>query len=247
MKPVISLTVNFIGPGEKRCPSQTGAYYINSPYVDQVRRAGGVPLYLPYSDDPDDLAALLDRTDGLLLSGGKDMDPTWFDEEPHPACERILPDRTAADVGLTRLAVKRRMPILGICLGLQTLTVALGGSLFQDIPSQCPSEVKHRQAESERMQFAHPVTIVEGSLLDRVVGRTDLEVNSMHHQAANRIGRDLVVTARAPDGVVEALEHPGLPFCLAVQWHPEDLQEHPPHRALFDAFVAAARRYREER
>lgn len=245
-KPVIGVTVNYVGPEEERCPSRYGSYYINRGYVEGIRKAGGLPLYLPYTDDPEELDALLERIDGLLLTGGKDMDPVHFNEDKHPTCERILSDRSSSELSLTRQAVKRSTPILGICLGLQTLNVAMGGSLYQDIPSMCPSPVRHRQREQERHAVAHQVEVVPGSLLQRVFGgRTTLNVNSIHHQAAKTIGRGLVVNARATDGVVEGLEHPGQPFCLSVQWHPEDLKAGESNQVLFDTLLEAARNYRE--
>lgn len=247
-KPVIGVTVNYVGPEEERCPSRYGSYYINRGYVEGIRKAGGVPLYLPYTDDPEEIEILLDRIDGLLLTGGKDMDPIHFKEDRHPTCERILPDRSSSELVLTRAAVKRQTPILGICLGLQTLNVALGGSLYQDIPSMCPSPVRHRQTEQERHSVAHQVEVVPGSLLNKVFGgKTTLNVNSIHHQAAKVVGEGLVVSARAPDGIVEGLEHPKLPFCLSVQWHPEDLKQGESNQVLFDNLLEAARTFSQKR
>ena len=147
---------------------------------------------------------------------------------------------------LVRLALeKRRMPIFGTCLGHQTLNVALGGDLWQDLPSQQPSDVVHRRPVAEHAVLSHSVDIVEGSLLHRILGRTRLDVNSTHHQGLRRLGSGLRPTATAPDGIVEALELPDHPFCLTVQWHPESLADEPgPHRALFDAFVEAVKRSR---
>lgn len=247
-KPVIGLTVNYIGPEESGCPSRFGSYYINRGYVEGVRKAGGIPIYLPYTDDPEELAALLERVDGLILTGGKDMDPRHFNEERHPTCERILPDRSAFEVELTRMAVQHAVPTLGICLGLQTLNVAMGGSLFQDIPSMKPSEVRHRQTEAERHGVAHSVDVVPGSKLSELFnGATKLHVNSIHHQAAKEIGKGLVVTAMAPDGIVEGLEHSGVPFCVSVQWHPEDLKAGESNQVLFDGLVRAAQEFRAAR
>jgi putative glutamine amidotransferase len=248
MKPVIGLSSNYVPPGDPRCPSQSGAYYMNRSYVALLRQAGTLPINFPHATEREDLAQLLDRVDGLLLTGGRDLDPAAYGEEPHAANDPVDPERTASDLALARLAVERRYPILAVCLGLQTLNVAFGGSLWQDLSSQHPSEVTHRRPLAEHARLAHTVGIVEGSLLHRSVGRTQLEVNSTHHQGVRDIGPRLVPTAVAPDGIVEALELPALPFCLGVQWHPESLApEHPPHQALFDAFVAAVRRHAAER
>jgi putative glutamine amidotransferase len=219
---------------------------MNRSYVVLLRQAGVLPVNFPHATDPADLAQLLDLVDGLLLTGGKDIDPAVYGEAPHPANDPLQPERTASDLLLTRLAIARRMPILGTCLGHQTLNVARGGDLWQDLPSQRPSAVVHRRPVAEHAALAHAVEIVEGSLLHRIVGATRLEVNSTHHQGLRRLGSGLRVTATASDGIVEALELPDHPFCLTVQWHPESLAGEPgPHRALFEAFVDAVRRSRD--
>ncbi len=248
MKPVIGLSSNYVPPGDPRCPSQSGAYYMNRSYVSLLLRAGTLPINLPHAVEREDLAQLLEPIDGLILTGGRDLDPAAYGEQPHPANDPVQPERTASDLALARLAVERRYPILAICLGVQTLNVAFGGTLWQDLPSQHPSDITHRRPPAEHAQLAHPVDIVEGSLLHRTVGRTRLEVNSTHHQAIRELGRGLVATAVAPDGIVEGVELPGLPFCLGVQWHPESLApDSRPHQAIFDAFVAAVRRHAAER
>lgn len=246
-RPIIGLTMNYIGPDEARCPSRSGSYYINRTYVEAVRAAGGIPLYLPYAEDAQEQDELLSRVDGLLLTGGKDLDPHHYGESPHPAAQRILPDRSRADLNFARKAVKTRIPLLGICLGMQTLNVAMGGSLYQDIPDMLPGSLRHQQTEAERDGAAHLVAVERDSLLFKVVGTESLNVNSVHHQAAREIGQGLVVSGRAPDGMVEGLEYPDHPFCLAVQWHPEDLSPtQAAHRALFEAVIEAARRSRSD-
>jgi putative glutamine amidotransferase len=247
-RPVIGLSSAYVPPGDPRCPSQSGAYYMNRSYVRLLRGAGALPINLPHATAPEDLAQLLDLVDGVLLTGGRDLDPAAYAEAPHPTNDPVQPERTASDVALARLAVEREMPILGTCLGLQTLNVAFGGDLWQDLPSQRPTDVVHRRPPAEHAAIAHTVDIVEGSLLHRIAGRERLEVNSTHHQGVRAVGRGLRPTATASDGLVEALEIPGLPFCLAVQWHPESLAGGPgPHRALFEAFVEAVRLARTRR
>jgi putative glutamine amidotransferase len=243
MKPIIGLTVSYAAGGEDRSPSESGSFYVNRPYVESVLQAGGIPVYLPYITDERELAHLACRLDGLLLTGGRDIDPKFFGEPRHPACGPVIEERSASDIGWTRMALSRKIPILGICLGVQTLNVALGGDLYQDVPSQFESRVVHRQAEPDRTSTAHTVVVTPGSLLYRVTHLAELAVNSLHHQAVRRIGEGLVVNARAPDGLVEGLEYPSSEFCLAVQWHPEDLTDRVEHRALFEAFVQASWRW----
>jgi len=240
MKPVIGLTQGFVGPEEPKCPSHSGSFCSNRSYVDRILQSGGLPIALPQVDARDDVSAILTRLDGLLLTGGHDLDPSSYGQTPHEALGRVQPERSASDLAYARAAVRSGLPVLGVCLGLQVLNVSQGGDLYQDLPSLIPSTVTHRQEITERMNPAHTVTVTAGTILCRLVATEVLEVNSTHHQAAWRIGEGLVVSARAPDGVVEALEHPGLPFCVAVQWHPEELAGRREHRALFESFVQAA-------
>ena len=191
-KPIIGLRSNYVPPSHPRCPSQSGAYYMNRSYVVLLRQAGVPPVNFPHATDPGDLAQLLDLVDGLLLTGGRDVDPSVYGEEPHPTNDPVQPERTASDMVLVRLALeKRRMPIFGTCLGHQTLNVALGGDLWQDLPSQQPSDVVHRRPVAEHAVLPHSVDIVEGSLLHRILGRTRSDVNSTHHQGLRRPGSGL--------------------------------------------------------
>jgi putative glutamine amidotransferase len=202
-------------------------------YTEAVEKAGGRAILIPLIEDPDELAAFIEQLDGVLLPGGADIPPEMYGQEPHPSV-RLL-DRTRAEhlTVVTRLAIERDMPVLGICLGAQVLNVALGGTLVQDIPTQVPDALVHRGEDAH-----HPVSVVDGSRLAKIVG-AELTVNSSHHQAVGRLGIGLVVTARAPDGVVEAIELPPARFVVGVQWHPERMLDRPEQRALFDAFVTA--------
>ena len=242
-KPLIGVTVNYIGPDQEKCPSSVGCYYANRTYIEAIEKSGGIPLPLTFVTDSEDMAAILDRLDGVFLTGGKDMDPSHFGEDIHPAAERILPQRTASEILLIRMGIERDLPLFGACLGLQTMNVALGGDLYQDLPSQHPSDTPHRGEESQRYGDVHAVDVVPGSKLHALVKTTHLGVNSLHHQAVRRIADGLQVTATAPDGIVEGLERPASTWFLGVQWHPEDLINRPEQLALFTGFIEAARVY----
>ncbi|MDP3437187.1 MAG: gamma-glutamyl-gamma-aminobutyrate hydrolase family protein [Bacteroidales bacterium] len=191
-------------------------------YVESVIRAGGVPLVLPITLDPAIMAQMLDRVDGLIMTGGEDIDPLkWFGEEPVPGMGEIVPARDSFDIALIRMAVGRGMPLLGICRGHQLLNVAFGGTLYQDIPSQVKgSSVKHSQ-KAPRYYGTHTINIEKGSLLNKQIGLEKVAVNSYHHQAVKDVAPGFKVTARSVDGIVEAMEKIGSTKVFSVQFHPE--------------------------
>jgi putative glutamine amidotransferase len=154
----------------------------------------------------------------------------------------VAPRRSSFELDLVRLAARNRLPTLAICGGMQTMNVAFGGTLYQDIPAQVPDVLQHRQT-APAIHLSHSVSITPGTLLDRIVKRARMKVNSSHHQSVKGVGRTLIASASAPDGIVEAIEFPGHPFFLGLQWHPEFLfDRHPLHRQLFQAFLRAASR-----
>ncbi len=212
-------------------------------YIDAVSQAGGLPTLIPLSLDDDDLVALYARVQAVLLPGGGDLDPSGYAATSHPATHGIDPDRDRVELQLTRQAVADRKPFFGICRGAQVFNVALGGTLYQDLPSERPGDVRHSCPfpEFPREHIAHPVRVEEESRLAQLLGAPLVSVNSRHHQAVKDVAPGLSVAAHAPDGVIEALELPAHPFALAVQWHPENLQHRPEMRALFEKFVEAAR------
>lgn len=226
-------------------------------YANAVALAGAAPILIPLSDIDEPLEAICNRLDGLLLTGGGDIHPELYREEA--TTQLISPDRLRdrTEIWLARRAIANDIPLLGICRGLQVLNVACGGTLHQDIPAEIPNAIRHQLAppDYERHHLAHSVQVEADSLLARVIeatGKTHaasrLVVNSRHHQAVKEIGSGLSVVARAPDGVVEAVERPGRRFTLGVQWHPEDLLAK--DRAalrVFEAFIRAADDYRRDR
>ncbi|MDX6210958.1 MAG: putative glutamine amidotransferase [Frankiales bacterium] len=209
----------------------TTAALLPQAYVDAVARAGGIPLLVPPAGaaDPD---RLLDRLDGLVLAGGADIDPTFYDEPPNAATAGLRPDRDAAEIPLALAALSRDVPLLGICRGAQILNVARGGSLVQHLPDEVGHE-GHRP--SPGVYGEHRVRLAEGSRLGALLGKA-VEVRSYHHQGIGTIGAGLVPTAWADDHTVEGLEDPRLLFAVGALWHPEAGDD----PRLFDALVAAA-------
>jgi putative glutamine amidotransferase len=238
-RPVIGITASI----DRHSPVFGETYALTRKYAEGVRQAGGVPLIVPHNLDEDSLRVVLDRLDGIVLSGGGDIDPALFGEELHPATCEIEPDRDRAELTLARRVVERDLPFLGICRGIQVLNVALGGSLVQDIPSQVPEALPHSfdRKTTPRGYLAHAVKIDPSSQLARIMQLEAAQTNSWHHQSIKRPADGLRVTAVAPDGVIEAVEVPERRFAIAVQWHPEWLfEEHAEHRKLFEELVRAA-------
>jgi putative glutamine amidotransferase len=215
-------------------------YYCRHSYVGGVRQAGGVPLLLPPLSDQDELLSCAARIDALLLSGGGDVRPSLFGEQPHWQLGEFDPERDDFELGMLRSMIDLRKPVLGICRGIQVINVALGGTLYQDLVSQQPQSLQHQQAAARRYP-AHAVTVRQGSRLSDALGATRLQVNSLHHQAIKDVASGLQATARADDGVIEGVEASGHPWLLGVQWHPEWMWEHDPAAvSLFRALVSAA-------
>ena len=216
--------------------------YVNSAYIRAVQDAGGVPILLPPQLDAEPRAALSELLDGVLLTGGGDIDPARFGQSRHPAVYEVVPARDGLELDLTRQALDRRLPLLAICRGIQVLNVALGGTLQQDIPSGVPGALRHSQT-APRPQPTHRVKVEDGTRLARILGVSELEVNSFHHQAVERLGAGLRAVAWSPDGVVEGAEMDvSAGFVIAVQWHPEDLVAHDATaRRLFQALVDESR------
>jgi putative glutamine amidotransferase len=212
-------------------------------YEESVRRAGGEVRILDRAIDKP--ADVIREVDGLLLSGGGDVLPSIYGEAAHQKFSAAEPGRDDYELELARRAVEADLPLLAICRGIQILNVARGGSLVQDIEDQIGTSVNHTIREPP-VTIAHDVWISEGSLLARVM-RERLEgdtcpVNSRHHQAPKTPGEGLVVSATAPDGVIEAIEDPSRRFCLGVQWHPENFYRTGEFRELFEAFIEACRK-----
>ena len=211
-----------------------GKIVCSSKYVQAVRQAGGLPVIVPPLEDNELQADYLHRLDGLVLTGGWDIPPASYGEEPHPTTEEMPAVRWQWEHRLIKKWLDSEKPLLGICLGAQMTNVVTGGTLIQDIPSEVGTQVIHRNKPA----VSHRVTIQPNTRLHEVLGVEELVVNSSHHQAAERIGRGLKVVARSDDGVVEALETPGQRWLLLLQWHPERMD--PAHHSkIFGELIDA--------
>jgi len=215
-------------------------------YVDGVAGAGGVPVVLPPAGDERAARVVIQSLDGLLLSGGSDLDPGYYGEEPMPELGITLPERDAFETVLVGQALRRGIPIFGICRGMQVLNVALGGTLYQDLPSQWEGDVlKHRQ-DTPKWQPTHEVRVTGGSYLAEVMDREVVKVNSYHHQGIKDLAEGLLATGYSSDGVIEAVEAEDVSerWLLGVQWHAEAMRgAGPQQESLFEAHVSAAQRH----
>jgi putative glutamine amidotransferase len=222
-------------------PRLPGQYVIRWDYVRSIEQAGGIPVVLAPSGAALH-SRLTHRLDGLLLTGGVDIEPSAYGEAFHPSVTRTSPERDEFEFKLTRTAMEQQMPILAICRGLQVLNVVMGGTLIQDIPSMIGSEISHDDPKRQRHEFAHQVTLKNGSRLHKILKKDHLWVNSFHHQSAKTCGRGLIPAAWANDGVIEALELADSHFVIGVQWHPESFwNQNGRFLALFESFISAAR------
>lgn len=217
-------------------------FYLRRYYAEAVEATGGAPLYIPLIPNREYMTVLGERLDGILLSGSNsDIDPAQYGEEPHPRLGAVMPERDSVDLLLLDIAEKRKLPVLGICFGMQSLNVARGGTLYQDLEAQLPNVIKHEQGQPADRP-SHYIKLESDSLLAQLAKGHSVRVNSSHHQAVRELGRDLRVIATASDGVIEAVidTRPDR-FVLGVQWHPEIGWERDQFsHAIFARFVEAA-------
>ncbi len=226
----------------ERAGGRRPIYGNNQTYIRALIDAGAAPLMIPPGLDLPALEMLCARLDGLLLTGGADIDPARYGEERLPLCGEPEPERDELELTLTHLALERDLPTLGICRGMQTLNVACGGTLYQDLASQRPQVAQHEHGDSPRSYLAHTIAIERGSRLGEILGVAEARVNSLHHQAVKQPGAGAQVVAWAADGVAEGMEAPDHRFVVAVQYHPEELVATDAlSRRLFAAFAQACR------
>ena len=233
-RPIIGITTDY---NDRRTQ-----YALPYGYASSVEKAGGLPLLIPYKSDLSLIPQFVDQFDGIVFSGGDDLDPSSFNEDRHPKAEPIDPDRQKFELALMAEVEKRRLPTLGICLGCQLMNVYRGGSLVQFLPdanSQDPLE--HRRFGTDWSK-RHSINIQPDSIVAKSLGKTQIIANSSHKQAVKTLGKQLRVIATAPDGVIEGIEDPSFPLWTGVQWHPERMSDEADHLALFKMLVEKANR-----
>lgn len=211
---------------------------LNRLYAEAIYAAGGLPMILPVLEDRESIEETIQRIHGLLLPGGVDVDPLLFHEEPFPGQGRIDPQRDAFELMALKLSYSMKRPCLGICRGCQMIAVALGGTLYQDIEREMKDTMLKHSQEAPYWYPTHSIEIERESILGEIYGSTEAVVNSFHHQAVKDTGPHLYTSAKAPDGIIEAIEHRGDFFFMGVQWHPEHLWEREEETLdLFRTFV----------
>jgi Predicted glutamine amidotransferases len=236
MQPIIGVTT-YQGKNDEGYP----IIALQRAYVDSLIQAGSVPVLIPSFLPSETFTAQLDRLDGILFTGGGDIAVDRYGGKPHSRINDVDPERDSLELSLLELFIKKEKPFLGICRGFQMINVALGGTLYTDIEDQKQGAIKHDYyPECPRSYLAHNVAVKAGTRLAKIMGETDIPVNSLHHQGAKDISLGLIKSAIAPDGLVEAVELPDHPFGIAVQWHPEWLKDQMVMRNLFRALVEAA-------
>jgi putative glutamine amidotransferase len=244
VRPLIAVTTTNWPAGAYQLPR----VQLDSTYLRAIEAAGGTPLLVTPGHGQEGIEHLLDLSQALVLSGGEDVHPSRYGQEPIPEVEEVNPERDEMEFLAVELALRRGVPILAICRGMQLLNVALGGTLIQDIPTQREGDVLHQQPVPVGERW-HGATVAPGSLLAEATGMEELRINSFHHQAVDRLAEGLTAIAWAEDGIVEAVEGRDHPWMLGVQWHPERDEAHgtgerdqeDPDSLIFAALVEAAR------
>ena len=235
MKPIIGiLGSNMIFPSPAF--SSVEKFYVNTAYINAIRLNGGIPLAIPVYTNENDLAEILKLCHGILVPGGEDVDPGFYNENPQPTLGVIRPDMDSFILSALEIAFRHNIPVFGICRGLQIINIALGGTLYQDMSLYEKETILHNQTY-DRSYAVHKADIKTGSLLHSIFGKEEIMVNTMHHQAIKELGQGLSATALAPDDIIEAIESDDKPV-FAVQWHPEELIHSTPHmNNLFSHFI----------
>ncbi len=248
MKPLIGITCSrTVGGAWGQYSLGHFMDYTYEEYCQAILSCGGAPVILPVSQDADTFKTIFDRLDGLLLSGGPDINPASYKEQPLPGLGEVDENLDRMELEAAALALQTNLPILGICRGIQTLNVSRGGTLYQDISSQLQASLGHAQ-KADKSVLTHSIQIEGGTLLYDILKKKEIQVNGKHHQAIKDLAPGLTVSARAEDGIIEAVEHPLKKFVVAVQWHPEGTWKNDrSSKRLFTAFVRAAADYMKKR
>ena len=250
MKPIIGITSNYDYRDAISQASHMGADtqdwdYLASDYVKAVQEAGGIPIIIPQCENPESILEVLNRLDGLLMSGGCDVDPMRYGDRARSYCGTLIPRRDEEEILLVKTAFERNIPMLGICRGLQIMTAAFGGTLYQDLARENEA-LEHFTIMYPRNCATHTISLNDGTRLYNIFGADTIGVNSFHHQGVKDVPKNATVAAKSPDGVIEALEFGGgNAFTIAVQWHPEMMFDSYQQKQLFRSFVDAAKNRKE--
>lgn len=220
-----------------------GALHVYTSYLESVERSGGIPVMLPMHPTDEDIERIADTFDGFLFSGGEDIDPKRYGEDTSLHCGSIIPERDDMESRLYGVLARMDKPVFGICRGIQSLNVFSGGTLYQDLASDFPEKILQHSQRSRSCYPTQTITVEKDSLLYRIIGKTEIYMNSHHHQAVKNLAPGWEICARANDGVIEGIFRKDKSFFLGVQWHPERLTSSDPDaKALFDAFIKASAR-----
>lgn len=221
-------------------------YFVSPDNIEAIVRSEGLPIMLPYLTDYVQINDLANKLDGLYLTGGGDIDPILFGEQPHQQLGDVMPARDHFELVLIRRMIELGKPILAVCRGVQILNIALGGDMYQDIYAQIDRELIQHQQQAPKYHPSHHVTVAKGSLLHQLTGKERLRVNSRHHQANRKIASSLKICAKAEDGMIEAIEGVGGTFILGLQWHPENMakKNDPASLAIYRGFIQACKERR---
>ena len=237
MKPIIGISA-----GREIGNTQFYKTALAQKYTDAIINAGGTPLIIPLGMAEEQLEDIANAVDGIMVTGGGDMATEIFNGQAHPRVCGVDALRDETEFKLVRFADKMQKPLLGICRGNQVINVAFGGTLFTDIAAQVPEAKRHDWYPNiPRDQLSHTISITKDAKLVKIFGGTEIAVNSLHHQSIDKIGEGLLVTAHAPDGIIESIEKPDHPYLIGVQWHPEWLTALPAMQNLFKTFVNACK------
>ena len=232
MKPIIGITSDV---------DLNSKHFLSNDYPQALIQGGGIPVILPIGIE-EDASQIAETIDGLLLSGGGDIDPALFGEEPLQGLGEISPGRDCLEIRLVQHMLQLNKPVLAICRGIQVLNIAAGGDMYQDIYSQISNPILQHKQKAARTHLSHSVNVMERSILACIAGQTHFKVNSFHHQAIRKVSKPFIVTAWSSDGIIEAMESEEHKFVLGVQWHPENLAVHGDiiSKRLFEQFIEAS-------